>query len=141
MARRSAGLKDYAAKRDFKRTPEPAGAKAKRGGNGRARKPLFVIQEHAARNLHYDFRLEVDGVLASWAVPKGPSLDPSDKRLAVRTEDHPLDYADFEGNIPPGEYGAGAVIVWDTGPYRNLMGEKDKPLTMRQAIDKGHVEV
>jgi DNA ligase D-like protein (predicted 3'-phosphoesterase) len=141
MARRSAGLKDYAAKRDFKRTPEPSGAKAKGGRNGRARKPLFVIQEHAARNLHYDFRLEVDGVLASWAVPKGPSLDPRDKRLAVRTEDHPLDYADFEGNIPPGEYGAGAVIVWDTGPYRNLMGEKDKPLTMRQAIDKGHVEV
>jgi bifunctional non-homologous end joining protein LigD len=105
-------LAEYAAKRTFSATPEPQPALAKREGP-----LLFVIQQHAARRLHYDFRLECDGVLKSWAVPKGPSLDPKEKRLAVPTEDHPFDYAAFEGIIPAGQYGAGEVIVWDCGVY------------------------
>src|SRR5215212_963748 len=105
-------LKDYSAKRAFDATPEPAPALVDRAGP-----LLFVIQMHAATNLHYDLRLECDGVLKSWAVPKGPSLDPSEKRLAVQTEDHPFGYASFEGVIPPKQYGAGEVIVWDCGVY------------------------
>src|SRR3954465_1310158 len=106
-------LGDYAAKRSFKATPEPAPSLP----SGRRGPLLFVIQQHSARRLHYDLRLECDGVLKSWAVPKGPSLDPADKRLAVQTEDHPFDYASSEGIIPAGEYGAGEVIVWDCGVY------------------------
>src|SRR4051812_10787049 len=113
MARRAnEKLAKYRSMRDFKLTAEPSGAGAARSaGNS------FVIQQHAARRLHYDFRLELDGVLLSWSVPKGPSLSPSERRLAVRTEDHPLGYADFEGIIPKGQYGGGTVCVWDRGTW------------------------
>lgn len=129
-------LSDYKARRDFRRSPEPSGRR--KGGNDRR----FVIQQHDATSMHWDFRLEIDGVLVSWAVPKGPSTDPRDKRLAVRTEDHPVDYLDFEGVIPEGEYGAGAVIVWDTGRYRNLRGEKGTDAcSMSDCLDQGQLEV
>jgi len=114
-------LSSYRKKRDFQRTPEPDGSSG--GGSGDA--PRFVIQEHDASTHHWDLRLEVEGTLRSWAVPKGPSTDPSEKRLAIPTEDHPLDYADFEGVIPEGHYGAGAVIVWDAGTYDNLKTDDD----------------
>ena len=106
-------LDTYRGKRDFRKTAEPAGARRKREGGD-----SFVVQKHAARSLHYDFRLELDGVLKSWAVTRGPSYNPHDKRLAVRTEDHPLDYGGFEGTIPEGEYGGGSVIIWDNGHWR-----------------------
>ena len=130
-------LKEYRGKRKFGQTPEPSGTKVKKSSGS----PIFVIQKHAASSLHYDFRLEIGGVLVSWAVPKGPSTDPKEKRLAMRTEDHPMDYADFEGVIPQGEYGAGTVIVWDTGTYRKLEAKESKHRTMEQSLKEGHVSV
>lgn len=120
-ARSEDPLANYKAKRDFGRTPEPAAKRARRKGNS------FVIQKHAARRTHFDFRLEHDGVLKSWAVTKGPSLDPSQKRLAVKTEDHPLEYGGFEGVIPKGEYGGGPVMIWDEGTWEPI-GDPDEGL-------------
>src|SRR4051812_15865269 len=107
------GLKQYKAKRDFGRTSEPAGEVRKT----RAREPFFVVQKHDATRLHYDFRLEMEGVLKSWAVPKGFPMTRGDRRLAVQVDDHPISYANFEGTIPEGNYGAGTVMVWDTGTF------------------------
>ena len=121
-------LATYRAKRDFEKTREPSGATRPTSGNG------FVVQKHDATRLHYDFRLELDGVLLSWAVTRGPSIDPDDKRLAVRTEDHPLDYAGFEGTIPKGEYGGGTVMLWDNGTWESLPG-KDP----RKTLPEGHL--
>jgi DNA ligase D-like protein (predicted 3'-phosphoesterase) len=129
-------LKEYKAKRDFSKTPEPK-AKAKKSG----KKPIFVVQQHDAGRMHFDFRLEVEDVLASWAVPKGPSTDPEEKRLAVRTEDHPLEYAYFEGKIPEGEYGAGTVIVWDTGEYENMSRKDGKKIPVGEALRAGHAKM
>ncbi|RUO63258.1 DNA ligase D, 3'-phosphoesterase domain-containing protein [Pseudidiomarina planktonica] len=105
--------------------------------------PAFVIQKHDATNLHYDFRIEVNGVLKSWVVPKGPSTDPSEQRLAIPTDDHKLNYADFEGTIPDEEYGGGTVMVWDRGSYRNLKSESDsnEGKSVEQQIDDGHITI
>jgi DNA ligase D-like protein (predicted 3'-phosphoesterase) len=132
-------LGEYHRKRDFGRTPEPSGRAGQRPPKHPSDEPGFVIQHHLASSDHYDFRLEVDGVLKSWAVPKGPSPDPAQKRLAVPTEDHPLDYADFEGLIGEGEYGGGTVMVWDTGSYRNTTERKGEALSMSDGLDRGHV--
>ena len=138
-----AKLSEYSSKRSFKATPEPAPAIADTGSGPL----LFVVQQHSARRLHYDFRLECDGVLKSWAVPKGPSLNRDDKRLAVQTEDHPYDYASFEGVIPPGQYGAGEVIVWDCGVYSPDEGETlfdDREAAqrkVREGLEKGKLSV
>lgn len=125
----------YRRRRDLDRTPEPGGDTSRRDA------PFFVVQEHAARSHHFDFRLACDGVLKSWAVPKGPSTDPREKRLAIRVEDHPLDYAGFEGVIPEGQYGAGSVIVWDTGPYENITEKEDGLRPLGEALDSGHALV
>src|SRR6185436_15751084 len=118
-------LAEYRRKRDPGQTPEPFGGS---GGDGR---PIFVVQRHDARSLHYDFRLERDGALASWAVPKGVPTEPGAKALAVHVEDHPLDYAGFAGEIPKGQYGAGTVELWDTGTYELLEEKRDGGLTFR----------
>ncbi|MCZ0813050.1 MAG: DNA polymerase ligase N-terminal domain-containing protein [Pseudomonadota bacterium] len=134
--RRRHQLERYRERRDFSRSTEPTGDIGGTSGN-----PVFVIQKHDASNLHYDLRLAVDGVLKSWAVPKGPSTDPREKRLAIATEDHPLDYADFEGVIPEGEYGAGTVLIWDRGTYENITETENGPRSMSEALAKGHALV
>jgi DNA ligase D-like protein (predicted 3'-phosphoesterase) len=137
-------LAEYERKRDFSKTKEPSGQKGSRKSKGgpRRRHPRFSIQKHSATSLHYDLRLEVDGVLASWAVPKGPSLNPADKRLAMRTEDHPLEYLEWEGVIPKGEYGAGPMIVWDRGVFQNISETRSgKQMELAEAIEKGDVKI
>ena len=130
-------LEKYKEKRDFKKTTEPKG-KTKKIKDAL----IFVVQKHDATSLHYDFRLELDGVLKSWAVPKGPSLNPKDKRLAMMVEDHPFDYKDFEGVIPEGNYGAGSVIVWDNGTYHSIeTDDKKKGIPyLRKGIEKGDLK-
>ncbi|HWP99282.1 MAG TPA: DNA polymerase ligase N-terminal domain-containing protein, partial [Vicinamibacterales bacterium] len=120
-------LEDYRARRDFRSSPEPAGDERLRRRRARAGERFFCVQKHLASHLHYDFRLEHDGVLLSWAVPKGPSLDPRDKRLAMRVEDHPIEYGMFEGVIPSG-YGAGIVMLWDYGTWRPQTDDVDEAL-------------
>ncbi|RPE37490.1 DNA ligase D-like protein (predicted 3'-phosphoesterase) [Streptomyces sp. Ag109_O5-1] len=127
-------LRTYRDKRDFGRTREPSG----RSGEA-ADRPRFVVQIHDARRLHFDFRLQVDDVLRSWSVPRGPSADPGDKRLAVPTEDHPLEYEDFEGVIPKGEYGGGTVIVWDHGWYEPLSHDRGgRQVGFAESLERGH---
>jgi bifunctional non-homologous end joining protein LigD len=125
-------LTEYKAKRNFAKTPEPQGA---RSSSDHAH-PIFVVQKHYASHLHYDFRLEMQGVLKSWAVPKGPPRTSTEKRLAILTEDHPIQYASFAGVIPQGEYGAGVVEIWDHGTFYNL---KDEPL--EECFKQGRIEV
>ncbi len=125
-------LKKYQQMRDFSDTPEPSGKETRK----KQKRPIFVIQKHQASHLHYDFRLEMEGVLKSWAVPKGPSYDPSVKRLAMMTEDHPYNYASFEGVIPAGNYGAGNVIIWDEGTWE-FIGPGDDPV---KAVKQGDLK-
>jgi len=136
-SRKSNLLEEYSKKRDFSISPEPADSQKRKKSD----KPIFVIQKHFASHLHFDVRLEIDGVLVSWAVPKGPSLNPEEKRLAVHTENHPLAYAEFEGVIPKGQYGAGVVMIWDHGTFKNIGEEKEQKISLAQSLKEGKIEV
>jgi bifunctional non-homologous end joining protein LigD len=124
-------LKTYQKKRDFTKTSEPKGKRTRA-----PKETIFVVQQHAARSNHFDFRLEMGDVLKSWAVPKGMPIEVAEKHLAVETEDHPLDYASFEGKIPKGEYGAGKVKIWDKGSYRNI-----RKMSIKESYENGQIEV
>jgi len=137
VAKAKNGLDVYRKRRNFTKSPEPTGKKVV----SQAKAPVFVIHKHAASHLHYDVRIEVGGVLKSWAVPKGVSADPAQKRLAIPTEDHPYDYARFEGVIPEGNYGAGTVMIWDHGTYRNIKQKDGKLVPMDQCIKNGRIEI
>jgi bifunctional non-homologous end joining protein LigD len=132
-------LTEYRRKRDFGRTAEPQGGKEPAKRRVKAKKLEFVIQKHAASHLHYDLRLELDGVMKSWAVPKGPAPDPSIKRLAMQVEDHPMEYNTFEGTIPQGEYGGGTVMLWDRGTYEPEKGEGEEGV--RDGYRKGDLKI
>ena len=138
-------LEEYKNKRDFSKTSEPVLKKgdSKQKISSEDDPLIFVIQRHDARNLHYDFRLEMEGVLKSWAVPKGPSLNPSDKRLAIMVEDHPYDYHSFEGTIPKGNYGAGEVTIWDKGVYEplNKVEGEDNETILLEGLKKGSLKI
>ncbi len=131
-------MKTYNEKRDFTRTGEPKGI----SGEKKSEIPIFVIQKHDATNLHYDFRLEIDGTLKSWSVPKGPSTNPSVKRMAIPTEDHPLAYAVFEGSIPREEYGGGTVLIWDKGRIKSIKkDEEGNPMSLEESFKAGSIEI
>ncbi|MDT7827575.1 DNA polymerase ligase N-terminal domain-containing protein [Pricia sp. S334] len=133
------GTEEYSKKRDFNQTKEPEGAT---GNKKSGEHPIFVIQKHDATNLHYDFRLEIDGTLKSWSVPKGPSTDPSVKRMAIPTEDHPIEYAEFEGVIPEDQYGGGTVMIWDRGAFENIKKDDDgQSISLKKSYQMGTVEV
>jgi bifunctional non-homologous end joining protein LigD len=138
-------LKEYQRKRDFEKTAEPSGATVRKRGASRsptAKQLRFVIQKHDASHLHYDLRLEIDGVMKSWAVPKGPSADPTVKRLAMQVEDHPIDYNSFEGTIPTGEYGGGTVMLWDNGSYEiENAGDDDQNSSAHNEYDRGEMKL
>jgi DNA ligase D-like protein (predicted 3'-phosphoesterase) len=131
-------MKSYNEKRDFNKTREPRDEPSKK----RNKEPIFVIQKHDATNLHYDFRLEIDNTLKSWSVPKGPSTDPSVKRMAIPTEDHPIAYANFEGTIPKGEYGGGTVMIWDKGTIKsNKKNKEGNLISLEDSFKDGSIEV